>query len=125
MQVCIQSSLNDTVCQSRGLFLAAHSSPGTVRQPGAVSAYLLSGGALQSAANAHIKVLRTAQVCNGKCAHVYAAETKEELVMRVNSRTAPGEAFPLHWSIAAQLMCDIVTVIILAIYLHMWVCHFL
>ena len=56
---------------------------------------------------------------------MYAAETKEKLVMRMDSRAAPGEAFPLHWSITAQLICDIVTVIILAIYLHMWVCHFL
>lgn len=64
-------------------------------------------------------------MCSGECTHVYAAETKEELVMRVDGCAAPGEAFPLHWSITAQLMCDIVIVIILAIYLHMWVFHFL
>ena len=73
----------------------------------------------------HVRVMRTAQACNRKCTHVYAAGTTEQLVMRVESCTAPGEAFPLHWSITAQLMCDIVTVIILAIYLHMWVCRFL
>ncbi len=105
--------------------LASHCLPGTLKPARCSFCTPAEQFALRNAIDTHTKVMRASKFLSMKFTHVYAAESDQNLVRRGFSRAAPKEAFSLHWLCIAQLMCDVVTVIFLAVYLHLWFCQLL